>query len=52
MNLRLMFFLLFVTTITLSPGDCKPIFFDAITSAFNEIKKVLFGNNQGELYIN
>jgi hypothetical protein len=47
MRLRLIFFGIFVTRIALSPGDCKPMFFDAITGALNEIKKVLFGNNQG-----
>ena len=47
MKLLLMLTLTFMVVYLINVGESKPLFFDAITGAFNELRKLFFGNGIG-----
>ena len=49
MNLLVVLPTLFMIVSLSDSGEGKPLFFDAVTGALNEIRKIFFGNQQGLL---
>ena len=45
MDMRKQFIILLLFVTRFDWGDCKPIFFDAVSQALNEIGNIVFGNN-------
>ena len=45
MDMRKQFTILLLLVTRFDRGSCKPIFFDAISQALNEIGNIVFGNN-------
>ena len=45
MDMRKQFTILILLVTRFDRGSCKPIFFDAISQALNEIGNIVFGNN-------
>ena len=45
MDMRKQFTILLLLVTGFDRGSCKPIFFDAISQALNEIGNIVFGNN-------
>ena len=45
MDMRKQFTILLLLVTRFDWGDCKPIFFDAVSQALNEIGNIVFGNN-------
>ena len=45
MDMRKQFAILLLLVTRFDWGDCKPIFFDAVSQALNEIGNIVFGNN-------
>ena len=49
MNLLAVLATLFMILSLSDSGEGKPLFFDAVTGALNEIRKIIFGGEQGLL---
>ena len=49
MNLLAVLATLFMVLSLSDSGEGKPLFFDAVTGALNEIRKIIFGGEQGLL---
>ena len=45
MDMRKQFTILLLLVTILDRGSCKPIFFDAVSQALNQIGNIVFGNN-------
>lgn len=45
MDMRKQFTILLLLVTRFNWGACKPIFFDAVSQALNEIGNIMFGNN-------
>ena len=47
MNVLSMMLILVTASNIFHGGESKPLFFDAVTGALNEIRKIFFGKHQG-----